>query len=49
MEKVVEVVVVEPDEYDVTLTASFTITMENGHAVKFLPNGDVMQKKLSSI
>ena len=40
-----EEVVVEappPDEYDVALAATLTLTMKNGHIVKFLPNGDVL-------
>lgn len=49
IEKVVEEVVAEPDYYNVALSLCFTLTMENGHAVKFLPNGDVLQKKLSSV
>ena len=40
--------VVLPDEYDVEQAASFVLTMENGHVLKFLPNGDVMQKKVQS-
>ena len=43
-----EPVVIPPDEYDVTQTACFSLSMENGHIVKFLPNGDVMQKKVES-
>ena len=41
-------VIIQPDEYDVSLAACFSLTMVNGHIVKFLPNGDVMQKKIKS-
>ena len=46
-EEIIEIII-PPDEYDVELSACFTMTMNNGHVVKFLPNGDVMQQKLQS-
>ena len=41
-------VIIPPDEYDVEQAACFSLSMENGHILKFLPNGDVMQKKVQS-
>ena len=43
-----EEVIIPPDEYDVEQAACFSLSMENGHILKFLPNGDVMQKKVQS-
>ena len=43
-----EEIIIPPDEYDVEQAACFSLSMENGHILKFLPNGDVMQKKVQS-